>query len=89
VSFHYQRSSDWELQGATSGNVYREALAKEGFVVIAFDASFKGGGGIPRVVEDPTHRVEERCALQGNCCCRMSLLCGFWTPATRRLRRLN
>jgi hypothetical protein len=45
VSCYYQRSSDWELQGATSGNVYGEALAKEGFVVIAFDASFQGAGG--------------------------------------------
>ena len=44
----------------TSGNVYGEALAKEGFVVIAFDASFQGAsGGEPRFVEDPTLRVED------------------------------
>jgi dienelactone hydrolase len=44
----------------TSGNVYGEALAKEGFVVIAFDASFQGAsGGEPRFIEDPTLRVED------------------------------
>jgi fermentation-respiration switch protein FrsA (DUF1100 family) len=44
----------------TSGNVYGEALAREGFVVIAFDASFQGAsGGAPRFIEDPTLRVED------------------------------
>lgn len=44
----------------TSGNVYGEALAKQGFVVIAFDASFQGAsGGEPRFIEDPTLRVED------------------------------
>ncbi len=44
----------------TSGNVYGSALAKEGFVVIAFDASFQGAsGGEPRSTEDPTLRVED------------------------------
>ncbi|MFB9126515.1 alpha/beta hydrolase [Paraburkholderia dipogonis] len=44
----------------TSGNVYGEALAKEGFVVIAFDASFQGdSGGEPRYIEDPTLRVQD------------------------------
>lgn len=44
----------------TSGTVYGAALAKEGFVVIAFDASFQGdSGGEPRYIEDPTLRVED------------------------------
>ncbi|OBC17437.1 alpha/beta hydrolase [Mycobacterium sp. 852013-50091_SCH5140682] len=44
----------------TSGNVYGTALAREGFVVIAFDASFQGAsGGEPRFIEDPTLRVQD------------------------------
>ncbi len=44
----------------TSGNVYAAALAKEGFVVIAFDASFQGtSGGTPRFIEDPAIRVSD------------------------------
>lgn len=44
----------------TSGNVYGQALAKEGFVVIAFDRSFQGAsGGEPRFIEDPTLTVED------------------------------
>ena len=33
----------------TSGNVYGVALAKEGFVVIAFDASFQGANELQGV----------------------------------------
>ncbi|HMS82177.1 MAG TPA: alpha/beta hydrolase [Nitrospira sp.] len=44
----------------TSGNVYGQVLAKEGFVVIAFDRSFQGSsGGEPRSIEDPTLSVED------------------------------
>ncbi len=44
----------------TSGNVYGKALAQQGFVVIAYDASFQGdSGGSPRWIEDPTQRVED------------------------------
>jgi len=44
----------------TSGNIYGQALAKEGFVVIAFDRSFQGAsGGEPRFVEDPVQAVED------------------------------
>lgn len=44
----------------TSGNIYGTALADEGFVVIAFDASFQGAsGGEPRFIEDPTQRVKD------------------------------
>ncbi|MTH64101.1 alpha/beta hydrolase [Paracoccus shanxieyensis] len=44
----------------TAGNVYGKALAEQGFVVIAYDASFQGAsGGAPRWIEDPTQRVED------------------------------
>lgn len=44
----------------TSGNVYGKALAEQGYVVIAYDASFQGeSDGAPRWIEDPTQRVED------------------------------
>ncbi len=44
----------------TSGNVYGKALATQGYVVIAFDASYQGAsGGSPRWIESPSQRVED------------------------------
>lgn len=44
----------------TSSEIYGKALAAEGFVVIAYDASYQGeSGGQPRFIENPTQRVED------------------------------
>lgn len=42
------------------GNIYGKAMAEEGFVVVAFDASFQGSsGGQPRYIENPEFRVSD------------------------------
>jgi fermentation-respiration switch protein FrsA (DUF1100 family) len=44
----------------TSSEIYGAGLAREGFVVIAYDASYQGeSGSSPRFIEDPTQRVED------------------------------
>lgn len=44
----------------TSGSVYGKALAEQGYVVIAFDASYQGAsGGSPRWTESSSQRVED------------------------------
>ncbi|GEO69221.1 alpha/beta hydrolase [Levilactobacillus acidifarinae] len=49
----------------TSGNVYGQALAQAGFLVLAFDASFQGeSGGSLRHLENPGMRTEDfSCAV--------------------------
>ncbi|MCO5397812.1 alpha/beta hydrolase [Ralstonia soli] len=49
----------------TSGAIYGEKLAEQGFITLAFDASTQGAsGGEPRFSEDPATRVEDyRCAV--------------------------
>ncbi|ACU60012.1 alpha/beta hydrolase [Chitinophaga pinensis] len=48
-----------------TAGLYAAKLSKEGFIAIAFDASFQGeSGGMPRYLEDPVTRVEDiRCAV--------------------------
>ena len=44
----------------TSGEVYGKALARNGYVVIAYDASYQGeSGGSPRWIENPSQRVAD------------------------------